>query len=179
MRILHVLHAMELLMNEVNVSYLITITFETHGLSLCFICVWHMKEMYSTCVYSIHTWDQRLSKNMIWNAWYSVWLHTSYAKFHIKKHENLYKNFHMWKITYVKTEESTFGIQHIWSFTLDFSCKVFSHITCSILIDNLIPYIISILKYINTRRTDRVIFDPWDTLAVHIFGTVCNNILKI
>ena len=31
---------------------------------------------------------------------------------------------------------------------------------------------------VNTRRTDGVIFDPWDTLAVHIFGTSCNNILK-
>ena len=33
------------------------------------------------------------------------------------------------------------------------------------------------LKF-NNRRTDGVIFDPWDTLAVHIFGTFCNKILK-
>ena len=31
---------------------------------------------------------------------------------------------------------------------------------------------------INTRRTDGVIFDPWDTLAIHIFDTACNKILK-
>ena len=30
----------------------------------------------------------------------------------------------------------------------------------------------------NTKRTDGVIFDPWDTLGVHIFGTACNKILK-
>ena len=31
----------------------------------------------------------------------------------------------------------------------------------------------------NTRRTEGVIFDPWDILvAVHIFGTASNEILK-
>ena len=34
------------------------------------------------------------------------------------------------------------------------------------------------LEWINTRRTDGVIFDPWDTLTAHIFGTACNKILK-
>ena len=36
----------------------------------------------------------------------------------------------------------------------------------------------NIRSFFNTRRTDGVIFDPWDTLAVHIFGTDGNKILK-